>query len=383
MLDTYIFHGKEKLRCGYTTGSCAAAAAKASALMLLGNCRIDEVSISTPKGIDLNLLVVDVSGNFSDGERFVKCGIVKDGGDDADVTDGITVYAKVSLCEQGIQILGGEGVGIVTKKGLDQPVGNHAINSTPRRMITKHLLEVMEEQEYGGGLKVEISIPAGVELAKKTFNPRLGIEGGISVIGTTGIVEPMSNAAIVETIRIEERMLRETGRKNVLITLGNYGKSFLKNEMPDVLERCVTCSNFIGEAIDFALEFGFEGVLMVGHIGKMVKLGAGIMNTHSANADGRMDVLISCGVRAGIESNKLIEIADCVTVDDALEVLMEHPLYDKMIEILMERIDFYLNNKVKNEIPIAAIIFSNRYGIIGKTKKADELKNVILSESRK
>ena len=384
MLDSYIYHGKKKLRCGYTTGSCATAAAKAAAIMLLGNCRIDEVLISTPKGIDLKLHVVDVTDNmhWHNDTSFVKCGIVKDGGDDADVTDGITVYAKVTKCDKGIIIKGGEGVGVVTKKGLDQPVGNPAINSTPRKMITGHLMEVLEEQAYMGGLIVEISIPAGVELAKKTFNPRLGIEGGISVIGTTGIVEPMSNSAIIETIRIEEKMVKETGRKNTLITLGNYGKTFLKAEMPDILDKCVTCSNFIGEAIDFALEFGFEGVLIVGHIGKMVKLGAGIMNTHSANADGRMDVLMSCGVRAGIESSKLCEIADCVTVDDALEILMEHPLYEKMIEILMERIDFYLNNKVKNEINIGAVIFSNRYGVIGKTKKAEELKDVILVENR-
>lgn len=378
MLDEYIFRGKEKLRCGYTTGSCATAAAKAAAIMLLSGNDIEEVCISTPKGIDLVLGVLDITRE----EGFVKCAIKKDSGDDPDITKGILVYAKVSIIEavDRVVIEGGEGIGTVTKKGLDQPVGNAAINKIPRRMIREHLIEVMEEQEYTGSLLVTISIPGGEEIAKKTFNPKLGIEGGLSIIGTTGIVEPMSSQALIETIRIEENMLRECNRKNILVTLGNYGKTFLKQEMPDVLEKSVTCSNFIGEALEIALEYDFEGVLLVGHIGKMVKLGAGIMNTHSSNADGRMEVLITCGVLAGIAGEVLMQLAECVTVDDAVAILRKEPQYEKMIDILMERIHYYLQNKVKEEIKVGAIIFSNVYGIIGKTSYADEIKNKILEE---
>lgn len=378
MLDEYISRGKEKLRCGYTTGSCATAAAKAAAIMLLSGNDIEEVRISTPKGIDLVLEVLDITRE----EGFVKCAIKKDSGDDPDITKGILVYAKVSIIEavDRVVIEGGEGIGTVTKKGLDQPVGNAAINKTPRRMIKEHLLEVMEEQEYTGSLLVTISIPGGEEIAKKTFNPKLGIEGGLSIIGTTGIVEPMSSQALIETIRIEENMLRECNRKNILVTLGNYGKTFLKQEMPEVLEKSVTCSNFIGEALEIALEYDFEGVLLVGHIGKMVKLGAGIMNTHSSNADGRMEVLITCGVLAGIAGEALMQLAECVTVDDAVAILRKEPQYEKMIDILMERIHYYLQNKVKEEIKVGAIIFSNVYGIIGKTRYADEIKNKILEE---
>lgn len=378
MLDEYISRGKEKLRCGYTTGSCATAAAKAAAIMLLSGNDIEEVRISTPKGIDLVLEVLDITKE----EGFVKCAIKKDSGDDPDITKGILVYAKVSIIEavDRVVIEGGEGIGTVTKKGLDQPVGNAAINKTPRRMIKEHLLEVMEEQEYTGSLLVTISIPGGKEIAKKTFNPKLGIEGGLSIIGTTGIVEPMSSQALIETIRIEENMLRECNRKNILVTLGNYGKTFLKQEMPEVLEKSVTCSNFIGEALEIALEYDFEGVLLVGHIGKMVKLGAGIMNTHSSNADGRMEVLITCGVLAGIAGEVLMQLAECVTVDDAVAILRKEPQYEKMIDILMERIHYYLQNKVKEEIKVGAIIFSNVYGIIGKTSYADEIKNKILEE---
>ena len=255
-MELYIQHGRDRQRCGYTTGSCATAAAKAAAMMLFKGKQIEEVQIATPKGIDLTLIPVGIEM----AENSVKCGIVKNSGDDPDITNGITVFAKVTKIEKGILIKGGTGVGKVTKKGLDQPVGSDAINSVPRKMIAEHLREVMEEEEYTGGLLVEISIPQGEEIAKKTFNPRLGIEGGISVIGTTGIVEPMSTAALVDTIRLEENILREQGRKNILIALGNYGKTFLKEEMPEIAGQYVTCSNYIGDAIDIALEMEFEGV---------------------------------------------------------------------------------------------------------------------------
>ena len=271
----------------------------------------------------------------------------------------------------------------MTKPGLDQPVGNAAINSGPRRMIEEGLQEMKEKYHYNGGFLVEIDIPGGEEIAKKTFNPKLGIEGGLSVIGTTGIVEPMSSRALIDTIRLEEKMCREAGKHYLLVTPGNYGKTFLKEYMPKVLENCVTCSNFIGEAIELALEYQFSGLLLVGHIGKLIKLGAGIMNTHSHQADGRMDVAIRCGVEAGMESSFLKSISGCVTVDDALSILQTHPLYESWKAVLMEHIHEHLEHKSEGRLAIGAIVFSNVYGVIGQTKEAALLRENILEEADK
>lgn len=370
MLEEYIYHGSEKLRCGYTTGSCAAAAAKAAVYFVLSGSAPDRVFLPTPKGIDLSLDVIDpVLHN----ESSATCSIRKDGGDDPDITNGILVKAYVEKIPSGTVIDGGEGIGRVTRKGLNQPVGAAAINSTPRRMIAEAVCEVCEEFGYSKGFRVVISIPGGEKLALKTYNPRIGIEGGISILGTSGIVEPMSSAALIETIRTEERIARAAGKKHLLLTIGNYGEIFLKDHSALKLENGVKCSNYIGEAIDGAAEFGFEGILIVGHVGKLVKLGAGIMNTHSSQADGRMDVLVTCGLLAGADAETLKKIPPCVTVDEALEILDAAGVKEKTAEALMEKTQFYLDAKVKHEIEIGAVMFSNKYGIIGKTACAEGL----------
>ncbi len=376
MLEEYIYQGSKKLRCGYTTGSCATAAAKAATEMLITGDRVLSVCIMTPKGIEIQPDIEDIS----EGDGYVCCAVRKDSGDDPDITNGMLVYATAKKCEDGVIIDGGKGVGRVTRNGLDQPVGNAAINSVPRKMITMVVKEVMEMYDYHGGIEIIISVPDGEKIAAKTFNPRLGIEGGISIIGTSGIVEPMSNQALIDTIRVEERMIRQEGKKNLLVTIGNYSKTFLHDEMPHIIAKGVMCSNFIGEAIDTAIEYGFERVLIVGHIGKMVKLGAGIMNTHSAQADGRMDVIVTCGVIAGVDVNILQKIPECVTVDDAISILKENGVYEKVQAVLKERINFYLENKVKGEIDIGVIYFSNKYGVIGRTKKADEIEKKLMEE---
>lgn len=376
MLEEYIYRGKEKLRCGYTTGSCAAAAAKAAAEMLISGSRLSAVQINTPKGIllDLDVLDAEISDNYAE------CAIKKDSGDDPDITDGILVYAKVSRLPFGTEITGGKGVGIVTKAGLDQPVGEYAINSVPRKMITLAVSEIAEKYDYHGGFKVEISVPEGDNIAKKTFNPRMGIVGGISIIGTSGIVEPMSNSALIDTIRLEEKMRRSEGKKKLLLTLGNYSEGYIQRFMPFALEKSVKCSNFIGEALDIALELGFEGVLIIGHIGKLVKLGAGIMNTHSSQADGRMDVLVTCGLLAGADSEMLKRLPDCVTVDAAIDILKTSGKLEKTLEILADRAESYLNAKVKNSIEIGAIMFSDKHSITVKTSLADKLAGQISEE---
>lgn len=376
MLHEYIYRGKEKLRCGYTTGSCAAAAAKAAAEMLISGSRLSAVQINTPKGIllDLDVLDAEISDNYAE------CAIKKDSGDDPDITDGILVYAKVSRLFFGTEITGGKGVGIVTKAGLDQPVGEYAINSVPRKMITLAVSETAEKYDYHGGFKVEISVPEGENIAKKTFNPRMGIVGGISIIGTSGIVEPMSNSALIDTIHLEEKMRRAEGKKTLLLTLGNYSEGYIQRSMPFSLEKSVKCSNFIGEALDIALELGFEGVLIIGHMGKLVKLGAGIMNTHSSQADGRMDVLVTCGLLAGADSEILKKLPDCVTVDAALDILKTSGKLEKTLEILADRAESYLNAKVKNSIEIGAIMFSDKHSVTVKTSLADKLAGQISEE---
>jgi cobalt-precorrin-5B (C1)-methyltransferase len=375
-LEEYVYRGAEKLRCGYTTGSCAAAAAKAAAEMIFTGHEVTGVKLMTPKGIMLDLDVVDAE--LKDGSA--SCAIVKDSGDDPDITNGIRVYSRVRLIPEGTVILGGEGVGVVTKAGLDRPVGDAAINTVPRRMISGAVAEIAEKYGYSGGFEVTVSIPQGVELAKKTFNPRMGIEGGISVIGTSGIVEPMSNTAVIETIRAEANIRRAAGQRNMLLTIGNYSEDFVQRELPFSLERSVTCSNFIGDAIDIGMELGFESILIVGHIGKLVKLGAGIMNTHSSWADGRMDVLVTCGLLAGADTETLKRLPDCVTADAAMDILEEGGYLEKTADILSRRMDSYLRARVKDSIPIAALAFSYKRELQVRTALAEELIKAITEE---
>jgi cobalt-precorrin-5B (C1)-methyltransferase len=339
--------------------------------MLITQSLVESVSLMTPKGVMLELAVL----NTEIKEDFASCAIQKDSGDDPDVTNGLLVFAKVrakiSKSDTGIRIFGGKGVGTVTQKGLDQPVGESAINSVPRTMITEAVAEIAEKHGYRGGFDVEISVPQGEEIALKTFNSRLGIKGGISIIGTSGIVEPMSNSAIVETIRAEQNIRRANGVKNLVLTLGDYSNKFVskKNYTP------VTCGNFIGESIDIALESGFESILVAGHIGKLVKLGAGIMNTHSSEADGRLETLITCGVLAGFGNTVLKSIAECITVDSALELMREHneSLMYKSLDILAERVQYYLDLRVRNAARIGAVMFSEKSDILIKTSGAEQL----------
>lgn len=368
-MEEYVYKGKKRLRCGYTTGSCAAAAAKAAAEILLGGHEISETELMTPSG---RVLKLDIS-NIKIASDSVSCSVQKDSGDDPDITNGVYVYAEVFKTKNGIEITGGEGIGMVTKPGLDRPVGDSAINTVPRGMITKAVVQIAEKYGYSGGFKIVVSIPGGEELAKKTFNPRIGIVGGLSVIGTTGIVEPMSDKAIVETIRTEASAKRAQGQKSLLLVVGNYGERFLKENMPKIADKSVMCSNFIGEALDIGVSLGFENILLVGHIGKAAKLGSGIMNTHSSYADGRMETLMACGVMAGVPSDVLCKIDGCVSVDAALDILYEDKAADKLLDVLINRIDFYLRARVKGGAETAAVVFSDKHPVLLKTGKADEI----------
>lgn len=376
MLEEYISKGGQRLRLGYTTGSCAAGAAKAAAMALVGGMFPERVSLMTPKGIGLELDILDRKS----GESFASCAVKKDSGDDPDITNGILVYVRAEKISTGVEIVGGEGIGIVTKAGLDRPVGDFAINTVPRKMIAEAVRESAELFEYNGGFRITVSVPGGEELAKKTYNPRMGITGGISIIGTGGIVEPMSTRALIDTIRAEENMRKAEGIKNLVLTLGNYGDCFLSEALPYASEKSVKCSNFIGEAVDIAIELGFESVLIVGHIGKLVKLGAGIMNTHSGIADGRMETLVTCGLLAGCGRDILLKITDCVTADAAMDIFDSEGMLGSVMKILCERVQYYLDSRVKGRIKTGAMMFSNSYGLLGVTEEGNRIIRAISEE---
>ncbi|MCR4597075.1 MAG: cobalt-precorrin-5B (C(1))-methyltransferase CbiD [Lachnospiraceae bacterium] len=357
---------------GFTTGSCAAAAAKAAAYMLLGGVRLTHVTIITPAGIEYKPEIEDMSVSSD----MVSCAVRKYAGDDPDVTNGTLVYVSVSLVNDGknaISIDGGQGVGRVTRPGLDQPVGNAAINSVPRQMIGDEVRKVMNEYDYPGSLSVIISVPDGEEIARKTFNPRLGIEGGISIIGTTGIVEPMSTRALIDTIRVELNQIRAEGAQTAVISPGNYGMDFMREHYGYDLDRAVKCSNYIGETLDVAGELGFKSVLLCGHIGKLVKLSGGIMNTHSHEADCRMELMAAAAVRSGAGTGLLNSILDCVSTEEAYQIMEDAGIAGRCMEHIMDRIAFYMDARVKGRIATECIVYASKWGLLGKTAGAEEL----------
>ena len=369
-MEEYQFSQGKNLRCGYTTGSCATAAAKAAATMLLTGERVAAVRIDTPKGVVLELEPLEVEL----AEQYVSCAIRKDSGDDPDDTNGVLVFAKVEkVAEPGVHIEGGVGVGRVTKPGLACAVGGPAINPTPRRMITAEVGSVMEQAGYSEGLLVTISIPEGVEIAKKTFNPRLGIIGGLSVLGTSGIVEPMSEKALIETMYVEMRAQKARGNKHLLVFFGNYGEDFTRDVMQLDLEGAVTCSNFVGELLDYAVFLGFETLLLIGHSGKLVKLAQGVMNTHSKYADCRTELFALEAMFHGASIEVGQEIYHCLTTDEVTKILKREQIFEPVMDKVTERIDFYMQHRVHGKIKTAAFMFSNVYGILGKTKDAEEL----------
>ena len=355
-LEEYINVGTKRMRCGYTTGTCAAAASRAAAELLLCGELVPAVTVSTPAGIDV---IVEVEEHDS-GNGWAQCAVQKDSGD-----------------KPGITIDGGVGVGRVTREGLDQPVGAAAINSTPRRMIAEQVEKVLEEAPaFEKGLLITISIPAGVELAAKTFNPRLGIEGGISVLGTGGIVRPMSEDALISSIELEMKTLRARGVTDLLVVPGNYGRDFACGQLELDMDQAVSCSNYFGATLDAAVVLGFERVLIVGHIGKMAKVAGGIMNTHSRVADCRVEVLAAHAALVGASQDVVRQVMEAATTDAALDALIACDLESATMASLMERLADKLDHRAGGAVQVEAIVFSNVHGVLGKTPGADELSEV-------
>ena len=298
-MEEFVYIDGKKYRRGYTTGSCSAAAAKAAAIMLSVGKEIDEVYIDTPKGIPLNLKVHDITRT----KQSVTCAIQKDGGDDIDATHGMLIYATARWQEEiGITIEGGIGVGRITKKGLGLEIGAPAINKTPLQMIRLEVGRVIGENK---GIHITIFAPQGEEIAKKTFNPRLGIVGGISIIGTTGIVEPMSDEGWKRSLSIELEMKKAQGIENIILVPGNHGERFVADTLQLESKYVVRMSNFVGYMLLECKRIGFKNIILAGHLGKFVKVAAGIFHTHSKVADARSEVMIANLALMGVNDDTI------------------------------------------------------------------------------
>lgn len=341
--------------------------------MLLSGQVCEKITLETPSKMRLYLPVLDIQMESG----AVSCAIKKDSGDDPDITNGIVIYARVkkdtSLSPGQVFIEGGEGIGKVTKPGLNQPVGEAAINEVPRRMIRDAVTEEMNELGYVGGLKITIFAPEGAAIAQKTFNPRLGIEGGISILGTSGIVEPMSEQALVDTIETELRQRKAQGKDLLLITPGNYGHAYATEKLGLPREADVSCSNYIGETLDLAVAMGFREILLVGNIGKLIKLAGGIFQTHSKVADCRMELIGLYAALCGADSCLIEQIMTCVMTDAAFDLLEEKGLFlsvmDKLIPAIGERVQL----RVGEDVKIGVVLFSEKKGYLGETKDSREL----------
>lgn len=366
-LDHYIQVGQKKLRCGYTTGTCATATALASAMALTQGTAPPVVTVDTPSGIPVDLELLSTER----GEDFAISAVLKDSGDDPDITRGARIEGKVSWQNApGITIQGGQGVGKVTQPGLDQPVGAWAINSVPRAMITQALTPYLPEGDRG--FLVEISIPEGETLAKRTFNPRLGILGGLSILGTSGIVRPMSEEALMDSIRLELSILRARGVEHLILTPGNYGEDFSEKVLCLPPDHTALCSNYIGFAIDCGVQQGFSSLLFVGHLGKLSKVAAGTMQTHSKYADPRREVFCTHAALAGGDRALVTALYGCVTADATIPLLQEAGILEETMVSMAKAMEDHLRHRA-GEMEIGALFFSNHYGILGQTPGAETL----------
>ena len=367
--DAPVWHNGKALRKGYTTGSCATAAAKVAALMVMRQHLIHQVSIVTPSGVTLNL---NVESPHVEGQQGIAA-IRKDGGDDIDATHGMLIFARVTVNDSGeITLRGGEGVGTVTRKGIGLPIGSAAINRTPRHTIETAVREAIGPAR---GAEVEIFAPEGEERAKKTYNARLGILGGISIIGTTGIVTPMSEESWKRSLALELEMKRAAGLERVVLVPGNHGERFVREQMGIDSQVVVTMSNFVGYMIEESVRLGFRQIVLIGHPGKLVKIAAGIFHTHSHIADGRMETLVAHLALLGAPLELLTLVSECDTTEAAMEHIdaygfqkIYNHLAERICQRVLERLRFTQNPPICDAIMFA---FDNQ--ILGSNRSVNEI----------
>ena len=353
-LDLYVVKDGKNLRCGYTTGSCATAAAKAATIMLETGKNINYVDIDTPANI---LLTLEVYHPIIE-EDFASCSIIKDAGDDPDNTDGIQIYAKVSRRDdEDILIDGGEGIGRITRKGLFGEIGEAAINPVPREMIKKEVRKVSLK-----GYDVLIYAPEGEKIGKKTFNENIGIEGGISIIGTKGIVYPMSEEALLKTIYMEVDMIAgEYGLDHIVLVPGNYGEKI--SEKIGIHRPRVKVSNYIGDSLLYAYNKGFKSITLIGHIGKFAKLSIGVFNTHSKICDGRMEAFIYYLAKMDAPKALLEKVDNAITAEEGINICIEAG-YGQVVKAMeqgaVDRIKRYLKDE---DLKVRVLIYSMERGV--------------------
>lgn len=383
--DEIIYKNQKALRYGITTGTCCAIAAKACAKHLLLDIEVTNETLVTPNNtkVEVPVTLVQREGMLCEYQ------VIKDSGDDPDVTNKTPIQVRIEMIEEQqleerqhlffyeenkkLALCGGEGVGIVTKKGLEQEVGMPAINVVPRRMIFEQVQEIYEQSEYTGYLLITVVVPEGKELAKRTFNGRLGIENGISILGTSGVLEPMSERAIVDTIEVEIKQLSALGNKNILVTPGNYGQEYASKYLGLDLSKSVKSSNYIGETIDLSISYEMERFLLVGNIGKLIKLAAGIMNTHSKVADARCEIMALHTILCGGTKEMAEEIMTCINTEKMLELLDKWGLQQVVIESICKKIEEHMTYRIGNKMEFAVAMFSEKYGYLGATSKLDEM----------
>lgn len=342
------------LREGFTTGSCAAAAALASCLWQRDGACPERVRIVVPAGKTFAPEIIAHGGYV--------CGVIKDGGDDPDITTGSEVRARVRLMESdgGIRFLAGDGVGTITLPGMKLPVGEAAINPVPRRMIEQAVRQVFPAR----AAEVTVSIPGGAELAKKTFNPRLGVVGGLSVLGTTGVVHPMSEEALKETIRLELSVRKSQGAEEIGLVFGSQGERAANALFPCM--QAVQMSNFVGFALDSAAELGFLRVILLGQPGKLVKVSGGSMQTHSQYGDGRRETLIAHLALMGAPIELLEFVRQSVTLDGCIS-----PIYDAGFDAvwthLADAAAAYAAARIHGEMRVDAVMLDAKGQILGRS----------------
>lgn len=368
-MEQMTYQGGRALRRGWTTGSCAAAAAQAAALLLLTGQAPNEIALQTPAGLTFHLPVEQP--RWQDGAAV--CTVRKDAGDDPDVTNGVRISAAVRRAQTGVLIKGGAGIGRVTRPGLSVPVGEAAINPGPRAQITAAVERAAREAGYTGGFSVVVSAENGEKLSKQTYNEHLGVIGGISILGTSGVVEPMSEKALTDTIRLELDSLYAAGQRIAFLCPGNYGADFARDALGLDLECAVKCSNYIGETLDHAAFRGFADILLIGHAGKLVKLAAGVMNTHSSVADGRQEIFTAHAALCGAARETLEGLMDAVSVDACIDLLDAADLRDAVMARIGEAIEQRLALRLRGKARAEFVMFTGKYGILAQSPGARAL----------
>ena len=355
----------KELRGGYTTGACMAAGVKAALLYEKGE-KCDTLEL---KALDDTILTIPVKA-VRRTEEGICAEIIKDAGDDPDITNGVSVFTTVRHLPQGSGIVfrAGEGIGTVTKPGLSVPVGEPSINPGPRKLTQNVVEEVLG---VGADLEVTVSIPAGKELCKQTLNPVLGVVGGISVVGTTGVLRPMSEEGFKNSLVPQIDVALAAGLDTQVFVPGKIGETLaVKHGIPK--EAIVQTSNFIGFMLEAAAERGVKRVLLFGHIGKLAKVAAGVFYTHNRIGDARLEAIGAYAAAAGMPAEGIQRILNATTTEDALTVLEEYK-YMHVCNTLAERASARAERFVFNKLTVGTVLATMQGTILGMDEHAKEM----------